>query len=50
MPPSIPLEHLEERLSGAEKESFLEFVRSMLKWLPEERRTARQLLDNAWLL
>ena len=48
--PPTSLESLEDRLSGTEKESFLHFLRSMLKWLPEERRTARQLLDDPWLL
>ncbi|KAJ5562376.1 hypothetical protein N7535_003171 [Penicillium sp. DV-2018c] len=48
--PPITLESLENRLVGTEKESFLRFIRTMLKWLPEERRTARQLLDDPWLL
>ncbi|KLJ06594.1 hypothetical protein EMPG_17908 [Blastomyces silverae] len=48
--PSVSLESLESRLSGQEKESFIQFMRSMLKWLPEERRTARQLLQDPWLL
>ncbi|KAF2161840.1 hypothetical protein M409DRAFT_58907 [Zasmidium cellare ATCC 36951] len=48
--PSTTLEDLEIRLSGSEKEKFLGFVRSMLKWLPEERKTAAQLLDDPWLL
>ena len=48
--PPTSLESLETRLSGPEKESFLHFLRSMLKWLPEERKTARQLLDDPWLL
>ncbi|RMJ26058.1 hypothetical protein PHISP_03085 [Aspergillus sp. HF37] len=48
--PPISQEKLEWRLSGNEKESFLYFLRSMLTWLPEERRTARQLLEDPWLL
>lgn len=48
--PSITLESLEYRLSRNEKEPFLKFMRSMLKWLPEERRTAKQLLEDPWLL
>nr|POE87758.1 putative serine/threonine-protein kinase sky1 [Quercus suber] len=47
--PSISLEELELRLSGSEKTAFLGFLRSMLKWLPEERKTAKQLLDDPWL-
>lgn len=48
--PLRSLEGLEKRLSGSEKECFLDFLRSMLKWVPEERKTARQLLDDPWLL
>ncbi|KAJ5183453.1 hypothetical protein N7492_001069 [Penicillium capsulatum] len=48
--PFTSLEDLEKRLSGIEKESFLHFLRSMLRWLPEDRRTARQLLNDPWLL
>ena len=48
--PSITLESLEWRLSTNEKESFLQFMKSMLRWLPEERRTAKQLLEDPWLL
>ena len=48
--PPVSLESLEVRLSGSEKELFIPFMRSMLKWLPEERRTARQLLEDPWLL
>ncbi|KAL4877116.1 kinase-like domain-containing protein [Aspergillus karnatakaensis] len=47
--PTISLETLEKRLSGDEKELFLAFLRSMLKWLPEERLTAKQLLDHPFL-
>ncbi|KAE8351352.1 kinase domain protein [Aspergillus coremiiformis] len=48
--PSVSLESLEKRLSGQEKKEFIKFMRSMLKWLPEERKTARQLLEDPWLL
>ncbi|CAG8928809.1 unnamed protein product [Penicillium salamii] len=48
--PCTSLESLEKRLSGAEKESFLRFLGSMLTWMPEERKTAKQLLDDPWLL
>ncbi|TPX22276.1 hypothetical protein DIZ76_014144 [Coccidioides immitis] len=50
MIPSISLEGLERRLSGQEKATFIQFMRSMLKWLPEERSTAKQLLGDSWLL
>lgn len=48
--PQVSLESLEQRLSGSDKEQFLRFLRSMLKWLPEERKTAKQLLEDPWLL
>ena len=48
--PSVSLDALDKRLSGEEKESFLAFVRSMLKWMPEERKTAKQLLEQPFLL
>ncbi|PKX89187.1 uncharacterized protein P174DRAFT_470137 [Aspergillus novofumigatus IBT 16806] len=35
--PSVSLESLGKRLSGQEKGLYLQFMRSMLKWLPEER-------------
>lgn len=28
---------------------FIEFVKRMLKWRPEERSTARELLNDPWL-
>ncbi|KAL4976286.1 kinase-like domain-containing protein [Aspergillus desertorum] len=48
--PSVLLETLETRLTGEEKELFLAFIRSMLKWMPEERKTAKQLLEHPFLL
>ncbi|CAG8373022.1 unnamed protein product [Penicillium salamii] len=48
--PCTSLESLEKRLSGTKKECFLLFLGSMLKWLPEERKTVKQLLDDPWLL
>lgn len=47
--PMVSLENLEKRLSGQEKKLFIQFMRSMLKWLPEERKTTRQLLEDPWL-
>lgn len=32
-----------------EKELFLNFVRRMLKWVPKERSSAKELLDDPWL-
>ncbi|KAK5102478.1 hypothetical protein LTR70_000334 [Exophiala xenobiotica] len=46
---SVTLEDLEVRLEEPEKGAFLKFIRSMLTWLPEERKTARELLEDPWL-
>ncbi|KAK0655487.1 CMGC protein kinase [Cercophora newfieldiana] len=43
------LEKSEEHLEGRDKEDFLVFVRSMLQWRPEDRKTAKQLLHDPWL-
>ncbi|KAL4759664.1 putative protein kinase [Aspergillus foveolatus] len=48
--PSVSLETLETRLTGEEKDRFLAFIMSMLKWMPEERKTAKQLLEHPFLL
>ena len=37
-------------LQGEEKQLFLEFVGKMLRWVPEDRMTARDLLGDPWLL
>jgi serine/threonine protein kinase len=34
---------------GEEKEAFLEFVRCMLQWKPEDRWTAGELLGHPWM-
>jgi len=39
----------EENLEGSEQEEFLHFMRSMLRWLPEERSSAKELLQHSWL-
>ena len=49
VPPTL-LESLGERLLSSERDLFIRFLRSMRKWLPEERKPARQLLGSPWLL
>ncbi len=34
-------------LSSDEKEEFLDFASSMLQWLPEKRKTAKELLQHS---
>ena len=36
-------------LHGEDKRQFIAFVKQMLQWLPENRKTAKQLLDDPWL-
>lgn len=49
LPPPAPLEELEALLSGDEKRKFLEFMRKMLQWAPEQRSTANELWYDDWL-
>ncbi|EAW21195.1 uncharacterized protein NFIA_063560 [Aspergillus fischeri NRRL 181] len=43
------LESRECRLQGDVKMPFLGFVRKALRWLPEDRPTAKELLLDDWL-
>ncbi|KGO70658.1 hypothetical protein PITC_055490 [Penicillium italicum] len=47
--PSRSLEDTAPFLEEKDRESFLSFVRQMLNWLPEERKTARELMDHPFL-
>ncbi|KAI0818845.1 kinase-like domain-containing protein [Irpex lacteus] len=47
--PKDSLETSEENLSGGDKTTFLKFVRRMLQWRPEDRSSARELLEDTWL-
>ncbi len=49
IPKNTSLEASEERLVGENKKRFLEFMRGMLQWRPEDRKTAKQLLKDPWL-
>ncbi|KAH8820111.1 kinase-like domain-containing protein [Xylogone sp. PMI_703] len=40
---------LQDRLEGADVELFLDFITSMLRWVPEERKSAAALLKHPWL-
>lgn len=33
----------------AEKAAFLNFVKGMLQWRPEDRKTAKELYNDPWL-
>ncbi|GLA41090.1 hypothetical protein AnigIFM63309_008936 [Aspergillus niger] len=43
------LQSSEEYLEGSNKEEFVNFMRGMLQWRPENRKTAEQLLRDPWL-
>ncbi|EFR03858.1 CMGC protein kinase [Nannizzia gypsea CBS 118893] len=49
IPENRTMEALETRLEGKEQEMFLRFIRRALTWLPEERATAKELLEDPWL-
>ncbi len=41
---------LEDRLEGeAHLKTFLDFLRCMLQWVPEKRKSATELLQHPWL-
>ncbi|KAH6706597.1 kinase-like domain-containing protein [Leptodontidium sp. MPI-SDFR-AT-0119] len=40
---------LHNRLEGVDVELFLDFLKSMLRWVPKERGTAAALLRHPWL-
>ncbi|MCJ1398649.1 hypothetical protein MMC11_001850 [Xylographa trunciseda] len=47
--PVMSFEDSEENLNGEEKVLFLAFLRKMLSWVPEGRKTAKELLRDPWL-
>lgn len=48
--PDINLEQLEQRLEGDDKIAFLQYIRTMLRWIPEERLTAEEAIYDPWLM
>jgi hypothetical protein len=49
IPKGVTLEMSEEFLEGEDKKMFLSFMRKMLQWRPEDRRTAGELFLDPWL-
>ncbi|KAF3484187.1 CMGC/SRPK protein kinase [Arthroderma uncinatum] len=47
--PSRSLEDTIPFLEEKDREAFLTFIRDMLIWLPEKRKTARELIDHPFL-
>ncbi|PYH71785.1 kinase-like protein [Aspergillus vadensis CBS 113365] len=49
IPQTGGLEASEQFLEGRNKEMFLDFMRGILQWRPEDRKRARELLKDPWL-
>ncbi|TGO50617.1 hypothetical protein BOTNAR_0386g00030 [Botryotinia narcissicola] len=45
----MELEKSELRFQGRNKEMFLNMMRGMLQWRPEDRKSTRQLADDSWI-
>jgi hypothetical protein len=48
-PTTFNLDNMLVHMHGEDKIMFIRFVKRMLKWEPEERSTAGELLQDAWL-
>lgn len=48
--PDVSMETLAKRLEGDDKSMLLGFLKKMLGWEPEKRQTAKQLLEDPWLV
>ena len=49
VPSNFSFESAIQKLEGEDKRLFLEFVKRMIKWRPQERSTANELLEDPWL-
>lgn len=49
IPNAIGLQKSVLSLEGKDKDEFLRFVQKMLRWLPEKRKSAKELLEDPWL-
>ncbi|KAG5290300.1 protein kinase [Histoplasma capsulatum G186AR] len=47
--PDLTLEKLAAGIKGKDKEGFLHFLRRILRWLPEDRPTTEELVNDPWL-
>lgn len=48
--PETSLAKEESRLEGEEKALFLDFLRKMLQWRSEDRKSIRDIISDEWLL
>lgn len=49
IPTELSLSNTVQSLDGEDKAQFVDFVKQILKWVPEQRRTAKELLEHPWL-
>ncbi|EAQ88814.1 hypothetical protein CHGG_05433 [Chaetomium globosum CBS 148.51] len=49
LPPKT-LEYLETSLEGADKQLLLQLMRKMLQWALEDRKTAKELAKDPWII
>ncbi|KUJ06460.1 CMGC protein kinase [Mollisia scopiformis] len=49
IPKNVTLEGTVAAFQGDEKQLFLNFVKNMLQWVPEHRKSAKELLQDPWL-
>jgi serine/threonine-protein kinase SRPK3 len=50
IPTNVNLADSVTSLEAEDKRLYLKFVSKMLQWLPEHRSTAKELLEDPWLL
>ncbi|EHK96835.1 putative serine/threonine-protein kinase sky1 [Glarea lozoyensis 74030] len=48
--PSVSWEDFAENINISNKKAFIEFMRKMIRWTPESRASASELLEDPWLL
>ena len=49
IPADVTLDNSILSLQGEDKRLFMDFIKKMLQWLPEDRKTAKELLEDPWL-
>lgn len=49
VPSNFSFESTLSKFDREEKKMFISFVNRMIKWKPEERSTAKELLQDPWL-
>ncbi|MCJ1391749.1 hypothetical protein MMC18_004614 [Xylographa bjoerkii] len=49
IPKNFTFEELEVYLDSEDKELFIDFIKCILHWLPEDRKSAKELVDHPWL-